>query len=157
MVDGNYVWLIWAALATFGWGGAYTFLRPMVGMSPMVLQILFGVATSVFNLIALAIWSSVSSTSIKTPWDALLISPNAPCVIGYVVLSAAAGLSYLYASKQPNVNLSVLTSLTAAYPLVTTLIMFAVYQEYEKLDLRYAVPGLALTTTGCILLGLATK
>ena len=156
-------WIFWASLATVLWGSGYVFLKPVnKEVNPLVIQILFGVGTFVCNLIAMGIWAAVSSspssstaTTFIEPWKILLDHRENWYLVGYVLCNAFAGLVFLYTSTLPDVPLTILTALTAAYPLVTTIIVFGLFREFDTIDLRLAIPGLVVTMTGTVLLALA--
>jgi hypothetical protein len=161
-IKSDMTWIVWALTATILWGAGYSFLRPTGDVNPLVSQILFGGGTFVCNLTVMGIWAAVtgdgdSLTTFVEPWQALFRHRQSWFLLGYVLCNSFAGLAYLYASTLPDVPLSVLTALTAAYPLVTTVILFAVFQEFEKIDLRLAIPGIIVTATGCALLALSPK
>jgi drug/metabolite transporter (DMT)-like permease len=153
-------WLLWAILATIGWGGAYVFLKPAGPVAPLVIQVLCGGGSMVLNLLAMGIWALATVDPSKTfldPWRSMARNPSSLYLIGYVSATAFGGFAYLTAASMPEVPLSVLTALTAAYPLVTTTFMFAIFREFDKINLWFAIPGMILTSVGCVLLALSVK
>lgn len=156
-------WVICGVLATILWGSGYAFLKPLgEGTNPFVSQILFGVGTTISNLVAMMIWAAFTGdddfkTTFIVPWENFFRTRESWYLLGYVLCNSFAGLVYLYASTLPEVRLSVLTAFTAAYPLVTTIILFVAFREFDKIDLRLAIPGIIVTATGCALLALSPK
>lgn len=152
-------WLIWAILATVSWGSGYAFLKPLGKVSPLVIQILVGAGSFVINLVAMGIWSFVTDEPFDKPWQDLVRNGNNSLyLIGYLCANVFANLAFLVSiNSAPNVSLSIVTALTAAYPLVTMIIMFAWFREFEKIELRIAIPGMIVTTIGCAMLALSNK
>jgi RsiW-degrading membrane proteinase PrsW (M82 family) len=134
-------------------------------LDAFVVQVLFGAGTVILNLAGMGIWALAAgslsgqapSDLFRQPWQTMFANPSSLYLIGYVASSAFAGFAYLMAASNPEVVLSILTALTAAYPLVTTILMFAIFREFDKINLRLAVPGMLLTAAGCILLALSPK
>ena len=155
-------WIFWGVLATVLWGSGYAFLKPAGEVNALVNQILFGAGSCVLSLIVMGIWACAtgdgdSTTTFLEPWRALARNKSSWYLVGYVVCNCGAGLAYLYASTLPDVTLSILTAFTAAYPLVTSIILFATFREFDKIDLRLAIPGIIVTATGTALLALSPK
>lgn len=155
-------WLLFGMLATVLWGTSYGALKPAGDVSPFVTNTLVGIALVTSGVIGLAVATDGQGAAFRASWRALAepAAQSAPgtrglYVLAYVVTGVVAGYCYLYASQIPGQSISILTSLTSVYPLVTTLIGFAAFAEWRTVRLQMAVPGLGLAVVACILLALS--
>jgi len=149
-------WILPATLATLFWGGGYSALRKFSSsLSPYVIQVVNGSYLLVCNLIALAIVTKTTEGFAASFLNMTL------ALFGYLSIYCVSGVIgsffYLYAANLPNVPISLLTAYTSCYPLVTIVINFCVWREYEQMDMRLAGPGIGCVVIGIVLLSLAKK
>lgn len=148
-------WLIWSFVATVCWGVAYTFLRPAGAVSPWVVQILYSGGSLLLNVVGLIIWSTFPGNGIRQIWTTLSIQHI--YISGYIIFSSVAGFAYMLAAQQNPLLVPTITAITSAYPVVNTILLFLIYQDYLRVKLQFALPGIALVVTGCILLSLSSS
>lgn len=138
----------------FLWGVAYVFLHPVsaFGVNPYVVQVIFGLCTVFVNGLALLVssWSHL-----LFEWKPLQNVSICFYIMGYSLCLTVGGLLYFLATKIPGVQSSILTAVTSCYFLVTIAFAWPLFQEYLRLNLYFAVPGVLLCTTGIVLLALA--
>jgi hypothetical protein len=147
------LWIFVALLATFAWGLAYVFLHPVsaYGVNPYVVQALSGIVTFVLNAIVLV----ATSHSLPFEFRTLQNIPILLCALAYSVFLVIGGLLYLVAARIPGVQTSILTCITGGYFLVTLAFAWPLWQEYQRVNLLFAIPGILFLIIGLVLLALA--
>lgn len=159
-MSGSFLWVTLGLSATLLWGVGYVFLKPVKDVNPMIIQTMFGFGSGLCNVLAMAMWSAYTSQSgapFVEAWTSFAANETSLNLIGYVMCHMLAGLLFVIASQLENVPLSILTAMTSAYPVVTTVLVFVLFEEYKTVRLDYAVSGLVLTVTGCTLLALSPR
>lgn len=101
------------------------------------------------------IWGRATDTDWKQLWRDLHF--NNLYLIGFIGFCALGGFAYMLAVQDKHASTSAVTAISSTYPAVTMLILCLFYKEYEKLDLRLALPGVALAASGAALIAIAPK
>jgi uncharacterized membrane protein len=147
-------WLIWGFITVACWGCGTIFLKPTRNLDALVIQTLIGIAYVLFSLIGQII---VSNGDITPLWKVLRESNNL-YVLGYVIGMTLGTFTYLYAAVLPGSSISILTAMTwVISPVITAVLAFAFFKEYENVDLRLTIPGIILIMAGGTLLALSPK
>ncbi len=144
-------WLIFTVLATILWGASYTSLGPATGVDPSVIQMVVGI-TNVLASAVLFLTSLGITTSAREQWIVLTQNYKWLYVGGYAFAAVAGSLCYLYATKQQDAPIFLITAVSSAYPLVTMALEFILFASYRRVRLQMALPGMVLIAAGCALL-----
>lgn len=175
-------WLIPTIVATVGWGGGYAWLRPVQGVSPFIIQILYSSISAIASLIAMLIYypgnngadnrangsssgtidsdNNTSSTTLgefRHQWKLLTQERVNWCILGYIGFFTVAALAYFYAIQVKGASLAIITALTSLYPCLTLIVTFIIFQDHTKHNLYLVVPALVLLVVGGVLLVLSKK
>jgi len=135
------------------WAAAYTVLPSFNTVSPFVLSAIYGIETFVINLLVNLAVNGPSGWQQSWQLDAKQVIGS----LAYSVFLTCGALLYLFASRQPNVLVSVLTAFTSSYFAISFVTILFIYGEYERLQIKFAVPGIILMVAGTILLSFGMR
>jgi drug/metabolite transporter (DMT)-like permease len=146
------LWVILALAAVLAFGGAFAALRPLNASDSHVSPFLVMGIDSALNIVVCVVGFLIAARHHYREEAEALTPRNLGWICAYGVGILIGNMCLLFAARQPNVKVSVLTVLTSAYPIITILLCF---NEWKELKLQFVIPGAVLTLSGVVLLCLS--
>ena len=147
------MWLLFALIAPLLWGTGYVMLKPLGSqVSPWIITFIFGVTQCFISIFF--IWGQSNFSKLLTT----IQSKNLIFwILSYAILVIAGSYCNLTAIQYRNVSLSIVTALGTLYPVVTSILCFIFYKEYDKVYLFKFLLGTLCLVTGTTLLAFSNK
>lgn len=163
-MNSNQSSILFSLLAALLWGASYTCLKPVDNISPYVIQLTYNVFSS---FAVLVVTFCVGLSKHQTMNEIFCVLEFTYLKLGlclaYSLLGCTAGVLYVYSVQQSQVinedgqqgSASIVTAISSSYVLFNILFNFIFFQDYQQMNLAIALPGMALTVIGVILMSLS--
>jgi hypothetical protein len=140
-------WIFFSVIIVIAWGAAFAALQPL-NISPWLIILIDGLSLCIVYTIVFLIAERHDLTLI---WRSLTLAQFG-WILAYVVGISLGNCLFFFVVRQPGTKVAILTAITSAYPVVTLSLSFS---EYNKINLKFALPGFVFAITGVVLLAFA--